>query len=270
MKTMRTLLEELGEPVDNNSTSKNILLLKTVGGSLGTIALKNYIAGLHIPALGWADTFDTLVHYGLDQYELYPGLYRVLKEKILLSQAQILSSLAKLRTTLLNEIKSNEQEEEEKKQKINELIPSATIWETISFQEILSKSLEDYQRSNPTLASSDIGKVLHLIKHHDNFFQVTAGKNPLLTAKAVLEAYNNEYLDVLRIQSRLRQLEREEGQRPKKNTCSHVADMVSVRRLTDDSERFFELTKVFKRYQGDRKDNWFNCNVCKEHLLCIH
>jgi hypothetical protein len=46
--------------------------------------------------------------------------------------------------------------------------------------------------------------------------------------------------------------------------------MVSVRRLTDDGERFYELTKVFKRYQGERKDNWFHCNVCKEQLLCIH
>ena len=70
-KTMRQLLEELGQPIDRNTTSRNILLVKTVGGELGTIALTSYLSGLHFTALGWADTFPTLIHYGLDHYELY-------------------------------------------------------------------------------------------------------------------------------------------------------------------------------------------------------
>lgn len=265
LKTMRTLLEELGEPVDKRSTSKNILLLRSVGGELGTIPLHSYIAGLHLPLLGWADAFPTLIHYGLDDYELYPSLYRTLKNKMALGQAQVLSALARLRQELPQPGAAPESEA-----KTNELIPSATLWETLASQEILVRSLEEYQRRNPTLARSDIGKTLHLLRYHDNFFQVTAGKNPLLIAKAVMAAYNQEYIDALRIQSLIRQREREAGTPPKKNKCAHVADMVSVRRLQDDTERFYELTKVFRRYQGERKENWFHCNICKEHLLCIH
>ena len=271
IKMMRTILESLGEPVDDDSTSNNILLLKTVGGELGTIPLESYIAGLYFPALGWNDIFQTLVHYGLDQYELYDELYRVLKQKMTLSQNQVLSALGTLRVSLAEIQKEQEAKKEQgEKKEVNELIPSASIWNTISSQEILVRAVEEYQRRNPTLSESDIGKTLFMIQHYDNFFQVTAGKNPTLNAKAILEVYTNEYIDMLRIQSRIHQLEREVGERPKKNRCSHVADMVSVRRLTDDAERFGGLTKVFKRYQGERKDNWFHCNICKEHLLCIH
>lgn len=273
LKTMRSLLEELGEPVDKKSTSKNILLLRAVGGELGTIPLHSYINGLHLPLLGWADAFPTLVHYGLDDYELYPSLYRTLKDKMVIAQSQVLSALSHLRQALpLSDAAAVEAEAkaEEAVAVSNELIPSATLWETLSSQEVLVRSLEEYQRRNPTLAQSDIGKILHLLRYHDNFFQVTAGKNPLLIAKAVMSAYNQEYNDALRIQSLIRQREREAGTPPKKNKCPHVADMVSVHRLSDDTERFYELTKVFRRYQGERKENWFHCNLCKEPLLCIH
>ncbi len=263
MKTMRQLLEELGQPLDQNSTSRNILLVKTVGGELGTIPLTSYLSGLHIPALGWADTFPTLIHYGLDQYELYPELYRMLRKKISLAQDQVISALVTFREALPAEEKSAEPE-------TNSLLPETTLWETLSTQKILEDALEEYQQRNPRLASSDIGRVLYLLKHHESFFQVTVGKNPLLIAKAVMAAYNQQYVDALRIQSRIRQAEREAGDRPKKNKCPHVADMVSVRRLSDDTDRFYELTKVFKRYQGERQGNWFHCNICKEHLLCIH
>jgi hypothetical protein len=60
--------------------------------------------------------------------------------------------------------------------------------------------------------------------------------------------------------------EKHAGERPKKNTCRHVADMVSIRKIFDDGDRFHELSTFFKAYQGmrDKRDpNWINCNVCK-------
>jgi hypothetical protein len=55
-----------------------------------------------------------------------------------------------------------------------------------------------------------------------------------------------------------------------KNTCKHVGDLVAIRRIYDDSERFQKLTEFFKKYQGTRDGNWIDCNICKEHLLCLH
>jgi hypothetical protein len=30
------------------------------------------------------------------------------------------------------------------------------------------------------------------------------------------------------------------------------------------------MTEFFKKYQGTRDGNWIDCNICREHLLCIH
>ncbi len=262
LKTMRDILEESGEPIEIGSTSRDIILLKATGDSLGNIPLHDYVEGLSIPSLGWGDVFSTLLHYGLDAFELHPALARVLQKKMTLYQSQLKSALATLRTSLAAEPK--------KATASTVLLPDTQLWDIVGTQDVLVRALEEYQKRNPTMADSDIGKVIHLTKYHDNYFQVAAGKTPLLIAKAVRAAYNQEYLDAIQVQHRIRQREKEAGERPKKNACPHVADMVSVRRITEDAERFFQLTKVFKRYQGERKDNWFHCNLCKEHLLCIH
>lgn len=261
-KTMKMILQELGEPVEEDGTANEILLLKPDGDTLGDISLAQYISGLNIPSLGWADCFQTLVHYGLDSFEIYKSLAKVLIRKMFLHQSQVKSVISKLRTS----IAAIQQKEIE----TVSLISNSSIWDKIAYQDILTQTIEEYQKFNPTMAESDIGKVIYLTKRHDNFFQVTAGGKPLMVALASQLSTNQQFLDALKIQSLLQQMERDAGERPKKNKCPHVADMVSVRRLTDDADRFFELTKVFKRYQGERKENWFHCNVCKEQLLCIH
>jgi hypothetical protein len=262
LKLMKDIFRELGDPLEDDGTSKDILLVKADGHTLGDISLTDYIAGLHLPALGWADFFQTLVHYGLDQYELYKDLAKVLKRKMFLHQSQVKSVISKLRTAISGM--------EQKPPVANLLLPDATMWSDIHYQDLLTQTIDEYQKFNPTMSESDVGKILYLTKRFDNLFQLTAGKNPLLIAEETRRVSNYQYLEMLKIQSTLRQMEKDAGQRPKPNKCQHVADMVSVKRLTDDSERFYELTKVFKRYQGERKENWFHCNVCKEQFLCIH
>ena len=263
-KTMKMILEKIGEPIEMGSTSKDIILLKTSGQTLGNIPLNDYIEGLSIPSLGLGDVFQVLDQYGMDNLELNMPLVETLSRKIELYQKQLVSSLGELRIMIQGE-------SEEKKEPVqNPFLDNPTILETIKSQDILLKTLEEYQRINPSLADSDIGKVIHLMKTYANFFQVTAGKNSLLTAKAVLDANNKQYLDYLNIKNIIRHNQLNAGEKPKKNMCRHVADMVSVRKLFDDADRFHELTKVFKRYQGVREENWIKCNVCKENLLCIH
>jgi hypothetical protein len=264
LKTMRHILETIGPAVEEDLTSQSLILLRAVGGALGSIPLTSYVQGITLRPLGWADVFPILVHYGLDGYELYPALYRILLEKMEGAQQQVIAALTRLRQALASQANQPPPS--------NLLLPDTTLWTSLASQEILVNALEDYQRRNPTLADSDIGKTLYLIRHHDNFFQVTAGRDPVRITKAVQDAYQLQYSESLRLQSRIRQLEKEREaiQRPKKNKCPHVADMVSVRRLRDETERFHELAKVFRRYQGERKENWFHCNLCKEAFLCIH
>ena len=56
------------------------------------------------------------------------------------------------------------------------------------------------------------------------------------------------------------------------NNCSHVNDMDTLRSLMkkDDSKFQAVLQMILLKYQGNRDNNWINCNICNGHLICIH
>jgi hypothetical protein len=259
--TMTGILEKTGAPTDVG-TSNDLVLLDVNGTTLGNIPLADYIEGISVPALGLGDTFETLDQYGIDNLELTPDIINVLVSKIEMYQSQLLTTIAKLREMIDTEgVKEVEQ---------NPFISAATILEEIRSQPTLVDDLIEYERINPSLAQSDIGKVAYLMKRHPDYFQVAAGKNSVLIAKALLAANNQAYIDSLKIANLLRYNELNSGEKPKPNTCKHVKDLVAVRRIFDDSERFQKFVDFFRKYQGGRDNNWIDCNLCKEHLICIH
>ena len=261
-KTMKMIFEEIGEPVDIGSTTNQIILLKSDEDTLGNIPVIDYIEGLSVPALGLGDTFYTLKQYGIDELELNADIVNILLAKINSYQSQLISSLSTLRATL--------QAEDAKEPELNQFIEKPEILEIIRSQNILNKALNEYKKLNPTLAESDLGQVSYLVKKYDNYFQLTAGKNAILIAREAQKMNNEIYIDYLRVNNIIKENKKNAGERPKKNNCPHVADMVSVRKIKDDGDRFYELIKVFKKFQGVRDENWIKCNSCKDNLLCIH
>ena len=264
MKTMKTILKSMGAPKEVGS-SKDILLLNVEGNTIGNIPLADYVQGLTVPALGLGDTFDTLDQYGMENIELNREIAQVLLNKIEMYQSQLLSTLSTLR-------KMN-QENPPKDPEPNPFLENPTILDNIRSQPTLVDSLADYERTNLSLASSDIGQVQHLLKYYPMYFQVAAGKMPELVGKALLYINMSARCQLLHNLNIIAYNEKHAGEKPKKNTCRHVADLVSVRKIFDDGDRFHELSAFFRTYQGirDRADpNWINCNICKEHLLCVH
>ena len=264
-KTMKMLLKEFGEPISirnssekQGATSNNIVLLNTTNQS----PLMEYIRGIPISALGWSDTISTLEQYGMENMELSKEIAEVLSEKITATQAQLVSGLTRLRDAI--------KEIEEKKGEPNPFLENPSFFEEVKRQPILASILQDYEDKNTTLSSSDLGKVIHLMKHHPDYFQIAAGKNALLMGKAFIEANRTNYLLQRAIERQLDDAKLNVGIRPRRNPCRHTADLVSVRRLREDSDRFHELTKFVLRYQGARDQNWINCNICSQNLICCH
>ena len=194
--------------------------------------------------------------------ELTPKIIEVLLGKIQLYQNQLLSTISKLRDIV--------DAESSKTPEQNPLLDNPKILEDILSQPTLVEDLQEFERINPSLAQSDIGKVSYLMKKHQDYFQVAAGGNSVLIAKALLDANNAMYLQSLKVANLLNYNQLNAGEKPKKNTCKHVADLVSVRKIFDDGERLQKMTEFFKKYQGTRDGNWIDCNICKEHLLCLH
>jgi hypothetical protein len=259
--TMYDIIQEIGGPKEVG-TSADLILLDVEGTTLGNIPLKDYIEGISVPALGIGDTFATLEQYGIDKLELTPELAGVLLNKIELYQSQLLSTLSKLRTII--------ETEGAKEPELNLFLENPSFLEEILSQPKLVEDLQEFERINPSLASSDLGKVAYLLQKHHDYFQVAAGRNPVLIAKALLDANNDAYIQSLKIANIIKYNKLNAGFKPKKNTCKHVKDLVAVRRISDDYERFKNLVDFFKKYQGTRDGNWIDCNLCKEHLLCIH
>ena len=260
-KTMKMILKEIGGPKEVG-TSNDLVLLDVVNNTLGNISLADYLEGISVPSLGLGDTFATLEQYGINNFELTPDIVNVLLEKIELYQSQLLSTLSKLRQII--------ESEPSKEPELNPLLDAPTILEEIRSQPTLVEDLQEFERINPSLAQSDIGKVAYLMTKHPDYFQVAAGKNSVLIAKALLNANNAEYIQTLKVANLLRYNQLNAGQKPERNPCKHCADLVAVKRIFDDTERFQKFVDYFRTYQGERANNWIDCNVCKHHLICLH
>jgi hypothetical protein len=259
IKTMQMIVEEMGEPKENG-TSNDALLLTS--DDVGEISIADYVSGMTIPSLGLGDAMDTLDQYGMGDLELNSDLSEALIQKVEKYQEQLISALTSLRESL----SSNEPQDP----KPNPMLPNPEFFNIILNEPMLRSELEEYKRVNPSLATSDIGQVSHLMKHVSNYFQVAAGQNKVLVGTAFLQAGLTEYLKQLKIANLIRYNHTHAGERPKKNMCKHVADLVSVQKIRDDGERFRELSQFVKRYQGVRSSNWTDCRICKQHLICIH
>ena len=261
-QTMRMILERNKEPKELGATSNDIVLLTAMGDTLGNIPLSDYFEGMRIPALGLGDTFFVLDQYGMDHLELTPEIMNVLLEKIKMYQAQLLSALSNLRNVL--------SQAPVKEPTPNPFLHDPIILENIRSEPILVDAIIEYEGINLTLAKSDIGLVAYLMKTYPNYFQIAASQQPVRVAEAKLKTEHSRHIQEIMLRKIIEDNRKNAGIIPKKNTCLHVADMVSVRKIRDDAERLQLLSKVLKKYQGSREQNWINCNVCKEHLICMH
>ncbi len=266
IKTMRDILTEIG-PATEGGTAESLLLLDGDGETLGNIPLKDYIEGISVPGLGIGDTFATLDQIGMESLELTPALIDTLMLKISAYQSQLLSSLGKLREELLQAASNMEEKEIE----TNNLLEDTQILEgRIRDEPILVDDIQRFEETNPTLAKSDIATIAYILRKHADYFQVAVGENSVFTVKERLRATRDMFLETLQIAKMIKFKRENSGKKPTPNTCEHVAKLVTIRKLQEDTERFQVLTKFFAHYQGDRDENWINCNLCKKHLLCIH
>jgi hypothetical protein len=256
-KTMKTLLGELGTPVEGG-TSNNIQLFNPSGTTIGNIELADYINGLSIDSLNISDMFYTLQHYGINDMELSVDLYNILSNKMTTSQNVLKLFIKTMRDSIQSVSTPSD----------NYFIKDLSFLEKLSKQNILNNEIENYKKFNPSLVNSDIGMLSYIMKKYADYLQVTAGDKLLYIMKAKHSAERLQYLENQR-NLKLAQLN-EPYVKPRPNFCKHVGLLNTIRRKHDDTERFTDLTLLFKKYQGPRNDNWIDCNVCNKNLICIH
>lgn len=271
-RLMKDILEEkngviiLGkekESEDESATVDKILALDMTGNEPSTFLLKDYLEGMNLPATGLGDMQIHLEDLGLNKFEFTPDIFNVLDSKIKAYQNQLLASLARFREVLAS---SPEVVPED-----NSLLDKPDILEkNIRSEPILVQSIEALQIQTPGIEPSDLAIVSFLLKKHTDYFQVAMGQQAYFVAREKYQATRDRYLAAIYIRKLLDKKKKEAGIPPKPNKCEHVAKLAAVRKIEDDQERIQALAKLFSIYQGETKDKFINCNVCKRELLCMH
>jgi hypothetical protein len=265
LKTLLDIFTELGG-VKDVPTSKNIIALDVAGKTIGNIPIKDYIEGLRIPGTGFGDAATSLIELGLDKLELTADILTTIDSKLKAYQGQLISTIAILREGI-RDMSGNEMEPVVD---TSFLQPNPILDELIRTQPILVEDLVTFERQNPVIAKSDIAQIVYLLRKHSDYFQTAAGQQSVYTAREKLRATRDMFLESLDVSELLRQKREERGEKPEPNMCPHVAQLRTVRKVKDQTDRFAVLTKFLVKYQGRREENWIMCNTCDKELLCVH
>lgn len=271
-KLMKNILEEkegvilLGREKDEDeaaATVDKILALDMTGVQPSTFLLKDYLEGMNLPGTGLGDMQIHLEDLGLNNFELNPDILNVLDSKTKGYQNQLLASLARFREALASA--------PEVAVENNSLLANPEILESVIRSEpILVDAILALERQTPGIEPSDIAMVAYLLKTHNDYFQTAMGQQSYFVAKERLRATRDRFLAAVELSKILAKKKVDAGLPPKPNKCEHVAKLAAIRKLEDDQERIQALAKLFSIYQGETKDNFINCNICKRELLCMH
>ena len=264
MVWMTAILQRLGE-IQETSKVSQIVPLKVDGTNLAAnIRLTDYLDGLTLPGMGYGDMLIDLGNYGLNQLEFTPDILRTLQTKIDLYQKQLITSINQLKAanaTIPEPI-------------ANPMLPIDTTNIVDAFirkEPLLVASLKAFETQNPTLKLSDIARIVHFLKYDSDFWQATVGQQEGLYRQERAKTIKTMQLEIIKNDQIVQKNRANRGAPPKPNTCEHVANLIAIRKLKDEDERYVALTKFLAKYQGSRReDNWITCNVCQLELLCVH
>jgi len=263
---MLQILTRLGG-IQDEPTPQTILALGVEGSTLGNIPIVDYLRGLNIPGMGLGDTMTTLQDFGLGQFEFSEALLKLLVEKLTTYQNQLKATLLELRQTITSEAEAAQEPTP------NPMLPlTSPILSDLPLDDaILAEDIATFKSKNPVLQKSDIALVAYMLRTHADYYQAVIGGQPLLIAEANLAVRRSIRMATLELERRLKERKADVGEVPVPNLCEHVANLRTIRKIKDEQERYYYLTKFFANYQGKRReDNWIDCRICNKELLCVH
>jgi hypothetical protein len=263
LQIMSQILTRLGG-IKEDPTPQTIVALGVEGSTLGNIPLVEYFKGMNIPGMGIGDTLTTLEDFGLAKFEFTPVFLEMLVSKLRTYQNQLKATLQELGVAAL--VLPAEATP-------NPMIPlDSPILSSLPLDDaILATEAAHFRSRNPTLQKSDIALVADFLRTHADYYQAIIGGQQLLIAEADLSERQSIRLTKIEMERRLKERRTEVGDVPHPNLCEHVGNLRTIRKIENEQEKYYYLTKFFAKYQGGRKDdNWIDCTICKKNLLCVH
>ena len=264
-KWMKKILKD--NQIEETPTSTGILALGLEGNTLGNIALADYFDSLDLPATsmnGIGDLVSALHPFGIDKMEISTDVYLILKKKITNYHNNLKLYIQTLRDELSTTASLSVPDG------ILTAEAAAVQDEKLRSEPVLQETLSELRRQAPTLANMDLAKMVHLLNKFPDLTIATLGSDPAILRRAQLRSARDEFLEALYIAKRLQTADKEKGAEPVKNTCEHMEMLQSIKKLSSPEERMQFMVKLLNKYQGERENNWINCSICQQHLICLH
>ena len=130
--------------------------------------------------------------------------------------------------------------------------------------------MEEWEASAPYLATSGFARFAHLLLHQGGLLIAVLGQQSLFITQEIYNVMRRKHVATVLAELQLVQNRNERGFPPHPNLCEHVAILRTIHKIDEEAERMKFLIKFIAKYQGERKGNWIECNVCHEHLICMH
>jgi hypothetical protein len=156
----------------------------------------------------------------------------------------------------------------------NPLLPEANFYgrlkELTTAHPYLAEHITQFETMMPHYRGNDVALLAYLLTVAQDYTNAVLGG-----VGSIMERESARYRMVKRMKERAqvyRELELTslKAEPPVENSCPHVKELAAVRLMKDDDSRMAVLVQFMNIYQGKRDGNWFECNICKKHLLCHH
>lgn len=260
---MSHLLDSLGG-VKEVPDAQSILLLSAHTATLANIPFADYLEMLlkHIIPRGAGDLITLLTDYGLLDKEIDQDQASVLQKRV----EEVLASLK----TTIRTLREGVDQPEPTEQSVLGPDVFARMEEQISGQPLLKELYETFKQRTPGYKKFDVGLTAFLLVYAQDYFYATLSGQ---SAKISLERLRKTRADKLKQlvdAFAAKQSLLNAGAPPTVNPCQHVANLATIRRVRDEKDRMKLLVKFLTLFKGERKDNWIQCNVCTQDLLCYH
>lgn len=266
-KTIEMILEEAGG-IQDISQKGAVLAVDPEGRHAANIELKDWFMGQEIYGNGLGDLLPYLRSIGLDTAEFTPDQQVILLKKIQYYQASLKQYIKTIRQ------EANKLLETPSPVQSFSLLSEAdqaTFLEALVRDEVvLKETADEFKLKYPSWANNDLGIFSYVYLKYPDYVLACLSNLPTLALERK-RAADDRFLKRVHESLLLREKVAQESDVREVNNCDHVKNLAAIRKIENDDQRIqVMIQKFLPLFKGETKDNWIDCRICKQHLLCEH
>lgn len=264
-ESMAEILERL-EGIPDEATAGGVLCIGPGGNTQGNIPLEEWLRVQPIYPLGLADVLVDLANYGLGQTE-----FNVDQQDVLIGRIDTYRALVKQYILELRDAAKAALSQVQIRQ--NPFLTGeafADVLETLATEPLLAARMDELRARIPAYKDNDIATFAGLLATSADLVLTTLAQQPGPLARERNRKVRDQFLEVLRDALARAEKSRMAGEQPTPNPCEHVMAYRVIGKVRDDTQRMQLFARFVAKYKGSREDNWLNCVLCDQHLVCYH